>query len=452
MSAEREGKQIVPPHHQDAEMSVLGALLLDPAVLGDVLEIIGPDDFYGTAHRLIFTSIQELEKTGEDPDLVTLCVYMADRSLLEKVGGKAYLSELLEVLPSTANVISYARIIREHAVRRRLAAVADQIRREAYECTESAEIILDRAEANIFQIAKEGVQRSTLPVGRVLVEVIQNIERLQASPGVLAGLDTGFFKLNDLTGGLSAGELVVVAARPSMGKTTFALNAGINAALNTGARVLFFSLEMAEEQIATNLLCSVSRVDAHKIRRGQMSEQDWANLARGAEQLHEAPFLLDATPGLTPMGVRTKARRAATREGGLDLIIVDYMQLMGMNQKVENRQQEISAISRALKALSREMNCPVLALSQLNRSVDAREDHRPRLSDLRESGAIEQDADLILFLYRESYYHPEEAQGAEGSVTEVIVAKHRNGPTGRVELVFFPNYLKFENLAQAEVT
>lgn len=432
-------------------MSVLGALLLDADVLGDVSELIGPEDFYGESNRIIFETILELDRASIEHDLVTICERLEKDRKLDQVGGKAWLVELLEVLPSAANAVHYASIVREKALRRRLASVADSIRREAFQSPDSAEIILDRAESSMFEIGEKEAARGTIPVGKVLMDTMSTIERLQASPGSLSGLDTGYFRLNDLTSGLNRGELAVIAARPSMGKTSLALNLCLNTSLNEGSRVLFFSLEMSEEQIATNLLCSLARVDAHKIRKGQMSDQDWANLARGADRLHEAPFLIDATPGLSPMLVRTKARRVAMQKGGLDLIVVDYMQLMSVRERTENRQQEISVISRRLKDLAREMDCPVIALSQLNRSVDAREDHRPRLSDLRESGAIEQDADLIIFLYQESYYSPEMVEPSGGSVTEVIVAKHRNGPTGKIELIFFPNYLRFENLAAQEV-
>jgi len=451
MAVDEHNESIVPPHSQDAEMSVLGAILLDPNVLGDVAELVGADDFYSEAHTSIFQAILDLDRSSIELDLVTLCEHLTKLGTLDQVGGKAWLVELLEVLPSAANAVHYASIVAEKSLRRKLAAVADNIRVEAFRSPDSAEILLDRAEAGIFEIGEKEAARGTVAVGTVLMDTMSTIEKLQASPGALSGLDTGYFRLNDLTSGLNRGELAVIAARPSMGKTSFALNVALNTSLSEGSRILFFSLEMSEEQIATNLLCSVSRVDAHKIRKGQMSEHDWANLARGADRLHEAPFLIDATPGLTPMAIRTKARRVAMQKGGLDLIIVDYLQLMGSSEKTENRQQEISVISRRLKDLAREMNCPVVALSQLNRSVDAREDHRPRLSDLRESGAIEQDADLIMFLYRDSYYSPEMVDHTEGSVTEVLVAKHRNGPTGKVELVFFPNFLRFENLAAQEV-
>lgn len=434
-------------------MSVLGALLLDPGTVGEVAEVLKPDDFYRQAHSAIYEAILHLDARNREADLVTLTEELTRREQLEEVGGKSFLIELMEVLPSAANAVHYAEIIREKAMRRRLASAADRIRQEAFRSPEAASTVLDRAEAAVFEIGKEEAGRGTIPVGKLLVETFNMIERFQESPGTLEGLDTGFLRLNDLTGGLKGGELVVVAARPSMGKTTFALNLAINASLRQGSRTLFFSLEMSEEQITQSLLCASARVDAVQIRQGRLSDQAWADLLRAADVLHEAPFLIDATPGLTPMAIRTKARRVAMQKGGLGLVVVDYLQLMSLTTQVESRQQEISQISRSLKDLARELRCPVVALSQLNRSVDSREDHRPRLSDLRESGAIEQDADLIMFLYRDDYYHPPETPPGprEGSPTEVLVAKHRNGPTGKAELLFFPHFLRFENPASQDV-
>ena len=442
-----ESKGLVPPHDIEAEMCVLGAILLDPLVLGEVSEILEAEDFYREVHRKLYEEILKLQANDLEPDLVSLSSSLSHSGDLEKLGGKSYLVELIDLLPSTVGAPSYARIVRGHALRRRLARAADGIRLDALEGTDAVGKIIDRAESQIFDIgSKEGARKAVF-VGDILEKTFEKIEELQRQSGSLTGLDTGYFRLNTLTGGLQGGEMIVVAARPSMGKTTFALNMARNACLSQGSKVLFFSLEMGEEQIVQNILCAEARVDATKIRNAEMSDRDWARLSDAAGRLHESRFLIDATAGLTPLGIRSKARRASITMGGIDLVIIDYLQLVSMPGRVESRQQEISSISRSLKALARELDCPVIAISQLNRSVDSREDHRPRLSDLRESGAIEQDADVIMFLYREDYYEPDKESDAAGSVTEILVAKHRNGPTGMVKLVFLNACLRFENLA-----
>jgi replicative DNA helicase len=340
----------------------------------------------------------------------------------------------------------YARIVREKAVRRRLLAAADAIRVEALTSDATAAEILDHAESAVFEIGEREGAQGTVAVGQVLEATFAQIEHRFENRGVLTGLDTGYYRLNDLTAGFQKGEFIVIAARPSMGKTTLALNIMLNAAISEDARCLLLSLEMGAEQIAQNMLCSLSGVDGNVVRKGNLTDRDWMRLNDAAGILHEKKILIDATPGLTPMSIRTKARRVAKKLKGIDLVIVDYLQLVASPPKSENRQQEISVISRGLKELSRELECPVIALSQLNRSVDSREDHRPRMSDLRESGAIEQDADVIGFLYRESYYKADEAEDAQpGKASELIIAKQRNGPTGLVPLMFFPNRLRFEN-------
>jgi len=441
-----EAQGIAPPYSREAEMSVLGAILLDADALGTVASLLKPEDFYQDAHKIVFETIVGLDAQSISPDLVTLTEKLERGEQLDRIGGKAYLVELLEVLPSAANAEYYAKIVREKSVRRQLLRAADTIRSEALSSPDTAVEVLDRSESAVFEIGeKEGAQ-GTVAVGQVLESTFAQIEKRFEQRGVLTGIDTGYYKLNDMTAGLQGGDLVVVAARPSMGKTTLALNICLNAAILVDARCLFISLEMGPEQIAQNMLCAVSGVDGNVVRKGNLTDRDWVKLNDAAGVLHERKILIDATPGLTPMAIRTKARRVAKKMGGVDMIVVDYLQLVGSPPKAENRQQEISVISRNLKELARELDCPVVALSQLNRSVDSREDHRPRMSDLRESGAIEQDADVICFLYRESYYKDEDPDEAQpGKPTELIIAKQRNGPVGRVNLTFFPNKLKFES-------
>lgn len=431
-------------------MSVLGAMMLDQTVIGEIAMSVESGDFYQPAHRKIFDAILELDSRNVAPDLVTLVDALERQGELDGIGGKAYLVELLEVLPSAANAEHYAQIVREKAVLRRLARVGDEVRTEALTSDLPAKEILDRAESAIFEIGERDSERGTVTISQVLNQTFQRLENLAENKGGLSGIDTGFYRFNDRTGGLQRGDLIILAARPSMGKTTFALNVAMNACLLDNGHILFFSLEMGEEQIARNLLCATARVNATRVRSGNISERDWALLSDAAGKLHKKPFLIDATPGLTPMAIRTKARRVKRRYGQLDLIVVDYLQLVASPPRAENRQQEISVISRSLKELGRELQVPVIALSQLNRSVDSREDHRPRLSDLRESGAIEQDADVICFLYREDYYSGEGAAGGESDQprpTELLIAKQRNGPTGKVDLLFFPHLLRFENPA-----
>ncbi len=444
-----EEQGFVPPHSREAEMSVLASVLLDAEALGLVASLLQPDDFYQDSHRFLFETMLGLDRDNVATDLVTLCEALERAEQLSRVGGKEYLLELLEVLPSAANAEHYAKIVREKSVRRQLLRAADSIRSEAMTSTDPAPEVLDRAEQTVFDIGeKEGAQ-GTVAVGQVLESTFSQIEKRFEDKGALTGVDTGFYRLNDYTAGLQAGDLIVVAGRPSMGKTTLALNLVLNAGMAVNARSLFLSLEMSSEQVAQNMLCALSGVDGNKVRKGKLTDRDWVKLNDAAGRLHDRRILIDATPGLTPMAIRTKARRVAKRLGGVDMVVVDYLQLIAPPPNVENRQQEISVISRNLKELARELECPIIALSQLNRSVDSREDHRPRMSDLRESGAIEQDADVICFLFRESYYKQEDPDEAQpGKPSELIIAKQRNGPTGKVDLMFFPDRLKFENAAQ----
>lgn len=433
---------VTPPYDPEAEMCALGSVLLDNDVLDDLSAVVSPEDFYHRANRIVFEAMRDL---GEHVDVVTLNAELERRGVLDEIGGKKYLADLMEAVPSSKNVEAYAKLVRDAAIRRRLLKAADEIRARALAGGKSDDLT-DFAEQRVFELQHESQRAGTVRVGDVLLDVFKQIESLEGSHGGITGTDTGFYQLNDMTSGFQPGDLIIVAARPSMGKTTFVINCALNAA-KSGKSVLFFSLEMGKEQIVTNLLCCDARVDAGRVRRGQMTQHDWQLWSDSADRLHRLKFFVDATPGLSPVSVRTKCRRLFNREKALDLVIVDYLQLMSVPAS-ESRQQEIASISRMLKELAREMRCPVVALSQLNRALEARKDHRPMMSDLRESGAIEQDADVIMFLHREDYYSGENVPGDYGRTTEIIVAKQRNGRTGKVELLFFPNQFRFENKAE----
>jgi replicative DNA helicase len=448
---EEKPQEVLPPQNLDAEMSVIGAALLDNEVISDLAGMLEPQDFYKRAHQTLYQVILKQSVAGEKIDVITLAAALAREGLMEEVGGKPYLAAIFQSIPSIAHVESHAKLVRECAIRRRLIQASEEIRAESVRGKLDGTSLLDDAERKIFQIAHQAVRSETVNVGDILNETINRLMTVEDHGRGLTGLGTNFYKLDQMTGGFQRGDLVIVAARPSMGKTTFALNCALNACREHGATILFFSLEMGQHQILTNLLSAAEGIDASRMRRGQMTESDHSRLHRAADALYRLPFYIDSSTSVTPMLVRTKARRVKARVGRLDLVIVDYLQLMNV-PGAENRQQEIAAISRALKELGRELDCPVIALSQLNRALESRKDHRPQLSDLRESGAIEQDADLILFLHREDYYRETtESEAADmrerGRKTEIIVGKHRNGPTGKLDLVFLPQFLQFQNMA-----
>jgi replicative DNA helicase len=432
----------VPPQNLEAEASLLGSILLAGECLGDVVQRIRPDDFYKTAHRELYEVLCDLYDNNQAIDLVIVRNELERRAQLAKLGGIEALVQLAETVPSSANAEHYAEIVREKAAVRNLIAVATQILREAYEGGLTAKDLLDRAEQLVFSCARTEGASETMHIGALLKATFERIDRLQDKRGQLTGLPTGFIDLDDLTSGLQPGELVVVAGRPSMGKTSLVLNIADHVAVEQGRGVIIYSLETSKLQVAQNILCGRARIDAHKMRKGEIGEDDWSNLTLAAGKLDEAKIFIDDSASLSPVALKAKARRVKAKHD-VGLVIVDYLQLMD-SPSGENRQQEISMISRSLKALARELEIPVIALSQLNRSVDSRDDHRPRLSDLRESGAIEQDADLILALFREEYYDPKETNKG---LAEVLVLKQRNGPVGRVQLTFLAPYLRFGNLA-----
>lgn len=432
----------VPPHSVEAEQSVLGSMLLSKEAIYVALERLKSDDFYLEAHRTIFDIIAELHENREPVDLITVTETLRNRKMLESVGGVTYLTTLTEVVPTPANIAQYCKIVEEKALLRRLLEATSKILSMAYEAREDVEELLDEAERRIFAIVQKRRVDNFHHIKDVLLATFERIEQLYNSKGGITGVPTGFPDLDAMTSGLQPSDLILVAARPSMGKTAFALNIAQNAAIRHRIPVAIFSLEMSKEQLVQRMLCAESNVDSHKLRTGRLEEDDWPRLARAMGPLSEAPIYIDDTPGITCLEIRAKARRLKA-EKGLGLVVIDYLQLIAGRGQSENRQQEISEISRSLKALARELNVPVLALSQLSRAPDVRSDHRPVLSDLRESGSQEQDSDLVAFLYREDYYNPNTDRK---NIAEVIIAKQRNGPTGKVELLWLSQYTKFVSI------
>lgn len=440
-----------PPHDLEAEVSVLGSMMLDREVIGEVVTQLRPEDFYRDAHRRVFEAIVGLYDAGKGVDMVLVREELQHRGDLEAAGGPETLLNLLDRVPTAAHALHYAGIVREAALRRGVVAAADRVLRGAYEGGHRGRELLDEAESAFFALDRESELNQGFRIGEIVKSVWKTIERLQNHEGgVLTGLDTGFPDLNDMTSGLQSGEMIVVAGRPSMGKTSFALNLLEYAAVVEKQPVALFSMEMGREPIVQNLLCSRAKVDSLRVRRGFLTDEEVSKLVHAAARLSESRVFIDDTPGLTPLALRARARRLHKKEG-IRLAIVDYLQLMsgGEGRREENRQQEISYISRSLKALARELGIPIIAISQLNRSVGDRADHRPLMSDLRESGAIEQDADVVLLLHRPEYYEndPEKKAEVKGKA-ELIVAKQRNGPTGMVPLTFFSEFLRFESAAR----
>jgi replicative DNA helicase len=433
----------VLPTCPEAETAVLGAMLLDPEVIGEVAHLLAPEDLHRPAFSQIFQVIVDCYEKGAAVDLLIVQEELRKRGWLESAGGAATLAELADAVPTSTRAIHHAQLVKEKAVLRRLIRTAGEILAEAYEAQEDAEAILDRSEQAIFGITRDHQAGEPSSIGEVLKETFDQLDRLHDRENRLTGIPTGFLDLDDLTCGLQDSEFIVVAGRPSMGKTSFALNVLERVAVGQGMPVALFSLEMAKRQITQNLLCIRAKVDAHKMRRGFLPESEWSKLTLAAGTLAEAKIYIDDTPSLNIMQLRARARRLKARHD-IRLLVLDYIQMMDPGQgRQENRQQEITHISRSLKALARELGIPVVALSQLSRAVEGREGHRPRMSDLRESGAIEQDADVVMLLFREDYYKPDVKPG----IVEVSIAKQRNGPTGTVEVAFLKNFMRFENLS-----
>lgn len=432
----------LPPHSIDAEMCLIGSMMLDRNVINEVVQLVSREAFYQADHQVIFDVLLELDQQNRAIDPVVVREELLKRGLLEDVGGTAYLARLLDTVPTAAHAAHYARIVREKALLRLLISASSECLREAYAPHESAEQILDRAEKRIFQIAERKVAGEIQSLGEVAMEVYNLLEDKGRR-----GIETGYYELDDMLNGLQDGEMIVIAARPSMGKTAFAMNIVEYISCNGRLPTAVFSLEMSRQQLAQRLLCSRAGVDAQKVRRGMCSAHEIQKLAATVNELYKATILVDDSPGLTVLDLRAKARRLK-QQHDIRAIMIDYMQLMD-NPGVESRQQQVSEISRGIKAVARELRIPVIACAQLNRSTEGREGHRPRMSDLRESGSIEQDADVVMLLHREDYYHEGDPNWEPTHVAEVIIAKQRNGPTGTVKLTFDKPTTTFRNLAQA---
>lgn len=440
----------VPPQNIDAEQSVLGAILIENDALYKAIEIISIDDFYKEAHRKIYLAMVDLSEKNEAIDLVTITEYLKKKNDLDIVGGATYISQLSNAVPTAANIRYHAKIVHEKAILRNLIHTATEIVTRGYEDTRDVEELLDYAENAIFSIAEKKIKPSFTAIREIIKDSFEAIERLSEKKERVTGSPSGFIDLDILTSGFQPSDLIIVAGRPSMGKTAFCLGIAQHVGIEKGKHVALYSLEMAKEQLVIRMLCSEARVDSQKLRSGFLSKSDWPRLTTAAGRLSEAPIFIDDTPGTSVLEMKAKARRLKA-EHGLSLIIVDYLQLMSgrMDRRRgggDTREQEISEISRSLKALAKELSVPVIALSQLNRAVEARQDKRPMLADLRESGAIEQDADVIIFIYRDEVYkQTEENKGR----AEIIIGKQRNGPVGKVELAYIDKYTRFENLEKA---
>ena len=436
----------VPPHSIEAEQSVLGGLMLENPAWDRIADVITEADFYRREHQLIFTAISALAEESRPFDVVTISEWLENRDDLEKVGGLAYLGELAKNTPSAANISSYAGIVRERAVLRGLIAVGSAITESAFNTEgRSAADLMDHAEQRVFEIAERGARAGGgfAPVREVLVNVMDRIDTLYHSEGSLTGVSTGFNDLDNKTSGLQPSDLIIIAGRPSMGKTAFAMNIVEQAAIKEKLAVGVFSMEMPAEQLTMRMLSSLGRIDQHKVRTGKLADDDWPRLTSALELLNTTEIYIDDTPAMTPTELRARCRRLK-REKNLGLVVVDYLQLMEVPGSKENRATEISEISRGLKALAKEIRVPLVALSQLNRSLEQRQDKRPVMSDLRESGAIEQDADVILFIYRDEVYNEDSKQKGKA---EIIIGKQRNGPIGKVTLTFLGQHTRFENYA-----
>lgn len=433
----------IPPQNLDAEMSLIGAVLIDEEVLADVTEYVGIRDFYDRRHSTIFGGMLRLYERHKPVDLLTLTDELKKKDELDEVGGTAYLTELTNYVPTSAHAATYAEMVAQKAVRRRLIKASSDISELGYDEDAEVQELLQRAESELFSVSDQSLKQDLVSMEMILTESFDRLEELHRNKGALRGVRTGWRDLDNMTAGLQRSDLIILAARPAMGKTTLVTNLAYNIATIAKQSVLFFSLEMSKEQLVDRMLADASGVDAWNIRTGNLSDDDFSKISEAMGEMSEAPIYIDDTPGLSVLEMRTKARRAA-HDAPLGLIIVDYLQLMQGSARTEgNRVQEVSEISRGLKLLARELNVPVIALSQLSRSVESRSPQVPQLADLRESGSIEQDADIVMFIYREAYYNPDTDRE---NITDLIIAKHRNGPVGKVELYFHPERLRFMSL------
>lgn len=433
----------IPPQATEAEQAVLGALLVNPESISKVVDVLEPDYFYRKSHQVIYAAVLDLFDKNEPIDIVTVSQHLKDQGKLENVGGRQYLTDLAMSVATTANVEYYAKAVNEKALLRNLIKAGTEIVSTCYEEIE-ADIAVDKAERLVFGIAQRRNMQALVPIRDIVNESFARIEQRYEQRDALSGLSTGFYDLNEMTSGWQKSDLVIVAARPSMGKTAFTLNLAQHAALECNVPVAVFSLEMSKEQLVQRLLCSEARIDANKLRTGFLQTNDWTALSVAMGRLGEAPLYIDDSPAISVLDIRAKCRRLKAEMKDLGLIIIDYIQLMQGRKQSDNRVQEVSEISRGLKTLARELDVPVIALSQLSRAVEARQNKRPMLSDLRESGSIEQDADIVMFIYRDDYYNPESERRGEA---EIIIAKQRNGPVGTVELLYQASITRFLNKA-----
>lgn len=432
-----------PPQNIEAEQAVLGAVFLEQEALVTATEIIRPEDFYRTAHQRIFQTMIDISEKREPVDLVTVTAELEERKLLDEVGGVSYLTDLANAVPTAANVQYYASIVEEKSLLRKLIRAATQIVSDGYAQSEELSEILSNAERSIMEISQRRTDRSFRLIKDVLMETYEYIEMLSNRQGDVTGVPSGYIDLDKMTSGFQNSDLIIVAARPSVGKTAFALNIAQNAAARAGCPVAIFSLEMSAQQLVQRMLCAEGNIEAHKLRTGKdLTDEDWQKLTMAIGTLSRAPIFIDDSPGITVNEIRAKCRRLKA-EHNLGMVMIDYLQLIHGRGRTDNRQQEISEISRTLKGIARELNVPVIALSQLSRAVEQRQDKRPMMSDLRESGSIEQDADIVSFLYRDDYYDHESERK---NIIEILIAKQRNGPVGKVELMFLKEYNKFVNL------
>ncbi len=433
----------IPPQNLDAEMSLLGAVLIDEETLADISEYVTAKDFYDKRHGMIYGAMISLYEKHKPVDLLTLTEELKRKKELDEIGGSAYLTELTNYVPTAAHAAAYAELVSQKAIRRRLIKASSDIAEMSYDEEEGTARLLERAEAELFAVSDQSTKQDLVALETILTDSFDRMEELHRNKGALRGVRTGYRDLDNMTAGLQRSDLIILAARPAMGKTTLVTNLAYNVATIAKAPVLFFSLEMSKEQLVDRMLADASGVTAWNIRTGNLSDEDFSKLSEAMGEMAEAPIYIDDTPGVSVLEMRTKARRIA-HEQPLGLIIIDYLQLMqGSGKNDGNRVQEVSEISRGLKLIARELNVPVIALSQLSRSVESRSPQIPQLADLRESGSIEQDADIVMFIYREAYYNPETERE---NVTDLILAKHRNGPTGTVELYFHPERLRFMSL------
>ncbi|MCM3164394.1 replicative DNA helicase [Metabacillus litoralis] len=432
----------IPPQNIEAEQAVLGAIFLQPSSITLTSELLIPEDFYRASHQKIYNAMLDLSDKGEPVDLVTITAALADVNLLEEVGGVSYLSDLANSVPTAANIEYYAKIVEEKSILRRLIRTATTIAQDGYSREDEVEVLLGEAEKTIMEVAQRKNAGAFQNIKDVLVQTYDNIETLHDRKGDVTGIPTGFIELDKMTAGFQRNDLIIVAARPSVGKTAFALNIAQNVATKTEENVAIFSLEMGADQLVMRMLCAEGNIDAQRLRTGSLTPEDWGKLTMAMGSLSDSGIYIDDTPGIRVGDIRAKCRRLK-QESGLGMVLIDYLQLIQGNGRTDNRQQEVSEISRTLKELARELKVPVIALSQLSRGVEQRQDKRPMMSDIRESGSIEQDADIVAFLYRDDYYDKE---SENKNIIEIIIAKQRNGPVGTVSLAFVKEYNKFVNL------